>query len=102
MKRSFGRGPTTLLQGRTRSPWLLTTCVRHGMILQVGRSAKCQYQTLHFARNHISSCQTCYDIIGPRHVSLQIFCHVPSSTGRILSIESWLFNRDPYDIYDGL
>ena len=34
----FGRGPTTLLKGDLRSPCLLTTYVRPGMILPVGSS----------------------------------------------------------------
>ena len=31
----FIRGPITPFRGQQRSPWLLTTYVRHGMILQV-------------------------------------------------------------------
>ena len=34
--RPFGRGPITPGLGDLRSPWLLATYVRHGMILQVG------------------------------------------------------------------
>ena len=34
-ERPFGRGPTILLRGQQRSPWLLTTYPSPGMILQV-------------------------------------------------------------------
>ena len=41
MKRPCIRGPITPFRGQQRSPWLLTTYVRPGMILQVSSPFEC-------------------------------------------------------------